>query len=98
MEMKVIENRENKIFRRREILIEASYDEKTPSREAVKEAVCKKLNLDPDSTLIVKISQLSGSKKSSIKVQSYSDKEGMKSFEKKRGEKKVAGPKATATA
>ena len=99
MEIKVIEERENKIFGRKEILIEASYDEQTPSRETVKEEVCKKLNLNPDSTLIVGINQLSGSKKSEIRVQSYSNKERMKLFEKKRGEKKKAeGPKATANA
>ncbi|MGC8710660.1 MAG: hypothetical protein ACP5RF_03590 [Candidatus Micrarchaeia archaeon] len=82
---------ENKLLERREVIAEALYAGGTPSREAIKEQVCKKLNLDPKLTVIVKVNPMYGVTKSDIILYSYKSESAMSvepSFRQKRAEKK----------
>ncbi len=78
MDIDVTKDVQNKLLKRREIQFSLDYPDKTPSKDAVKEEICKKLNLNPASTVIVKIEQLYGGKKSACVVHSYESEEAMK--------------------
>ncbi|MCL5100744.1 MAG: hypothetical protein M1122_02215 [Candidatus Marsarchaeota archaeon] len=95
-DMKVLKDQENKLIGRREISIFLSYEGKTPSRDEIKEGVCKKLSLDPEITDVVKVDQLYGSMASNVKVYCYKDKKAMDMFvksEEKSKEKEVSNKK-----
>jgi ribosomal protein S24E len=95
MDISISSEKENKLFSRKEILFTAtSTGSKTPSKEEVKEAICKKLSLNPDLTTVIKITQEYGSNVSEIIVHSYSKKEAMDSLVRKPKEKKEKAPKA----
>ena len=74
MEIEISNDKENKLFGRREFSFKITYDGKTPSKEEVKESLCKKLGLSPDLTMIMKVAQLYGSEESRGIAYSYSDK------------------------
>ncbi len=77
----------------------ATYDEKTPTKVEVKESICKKLNMNPETVEVVKISQEYGNKSSAIVVYAYETKELMQKMAPKIKEKKAPGePKSTAKA
>ncbi len=95
MEINIKSDRENKLFGRREVEFAATYHgSKTPSREEIKEEICKRLSLNPDTTVVIRIDQAYGSTASNVEVHSYSDKETMERLVKKRDKK---GGKAKAT-
>jgi len=86
---------ENKLLERREVTAEVLYAGVTPSKEAIKEQVCKKLNLDPKLTVIVRVNPMYGVTKSDVIAYSYKDEKAMSvepAFRKKREEKKAAKP------
>jgi ribosomal protein S24E len=87
MELNVTNNYENKLLGRREISATATYTEKTPTKEEVKEGLCKKLSLDPALVEIREIRQQYGLRVSNITAYSYATKEVMEKLEKKRGKK-----------
>ncbi|HVA82707.1 MAG TPA: hypothetical protein VNF06_00915 [Candidatus Aquilonibacter sp.] len=103
MDLKLGKESENKLLGRKEISFTMSHKGKTPTVDEAKVAICKKLNLSPDLTVIVSINTIYGSMESEILVHSYSTKEAM-SVEKKhlfaRAEKKAAkaAPKEGAAA
>lgn len=96
MEINITQDRENKLLGRREVAFTAEYESKTPTKEEVREGICKKLNLNPDSTEIVRIDQLYGQKASSILVYSYSSREQMQKLAPKVKEKKAGAAPAAA--
>jgi small subunit ribosomal protein S24e len=99
MEINIMEDKENKLLGRREVSFMATYESSTPTKEQVKESICKKLNMNPESTEVVRIEQLYGNKASSVLVYSYESKELMQKMAPKVKEKKAKGePKATAKA
>lgn len=77
MEIKIIEEREEKLFGRKEITFETSYEGRTPSGEEAKQEICKKLGLSPDLTVVIRIDQAYGRGMSTVKVHSYAKKEVM---------------------
>lgn len=83
MEIHIISEKEEKFFGRKEILVSAVLADRTPSNEEAKIAVCKKLNLSPDLTVISNISQDYGLKHCTIKIHSYKDASDIVRFEKK---------------
>lgn len=87
LEIKVDSDTENKLMGRREIAATATYTGSTPSRDIIKQELCKKLNLKPDSTAVVRISQIYGTMSSGIILHGYSTRETMLAFEKE-GRKK----------
>jgi len=87
----------NSVIGRREIEISIVQTDKTPSRDEVKKEVCKKLNLSPDSTIVVNLNQSYGLRQCSALVHSYPNSGSMKKFEhaylferRERKEKKAA--------
>ncbi len=77
MEIDVRKDFENKMLNRREISLVVEFEGSTPRKEEVKEEVCKKLGLNPDSTAVVKINQMYGVKKSEVLVHAFKHKEEM---------------------
>jgi len=101
MDISIDKQTENKLLGRKEIHFTAKYSGKTPSRDELKEELCKKLNLDPSRTVIVRASQLYGSPSSEVVAYSYESDEAMKTVPEyitKRGapkaEKGAAGKSA----
>jgi ribosomal protein S24E len=94
MELKITSDNDNKLLGRREIVASATYTEKTPKREEVKEELCKKLSLDPALTEVREIRQQYGLRVSDVTAYAYANKEIMDKLVKKRGEK---GKKPAAT-
>ena len=77
MEIKIERDAENKLMGRKEISFTASYKGQTPTKDEVKVAICKKLNVSPEFTVVVKISPLYGRSEASILAHSYPNKEAM---------------------
>ena len=98
MELKLLEDKENKLFGRHELSIEASYEGKTPTRDEIREGICKKLGLSPDTLDIIRIDQEYGLRVSKITAYSYGSKESMDRFAKKYKEKKPADASPAAAA
>ncbi len=94
MELTIVSNAENKLLGRREIRASAPSTDKTPTKDEVKEEICKKLSLDPSLVEIREIKQQYGLRVSDIILYSYSSKEIMEKSAKHHGEK---GKKAAAT-
>ncbi len=102
MELKILSDSENESVGRREIRFSIMEDSSTPSKDAVKTELCKKLNIHPDSTAIVKISQAFGARQATGVAHSYPTFEAMRHYEhlhlferdekrKKKREAKAAG-------
>jgi ribosomal protein S24E len=83
MELKITEDRENALFNRREISMHVHGFEATPKREEIKQELCKKLNLNPELTVIVKIDQRFGVKQCTVHARSYRDKESLERYTEK---------------
>jgi ribosomal protein S24E len=91
MDISITSETENKLFSRKEILFTATYSGgRTPSREEIKEEICKKLSLNPDMTTVIKITQAYGRTSGEAMVHSYSKKEAMEGLTRKPKEKKAA--------
>ncbi|MEM0159154.1 MAG: hypothetical protein QW393_00040 [Candidatus Micrarchaeaceae archaeon] len=94
MDIEIKKEVENKPLGRKELFAMVSYKGKTPSKSEVKEEICRMKNLNPDTTIIVKVEQLYGQRASSVIIHSYDSKEAMnvehdyliKRFGKKREE------------
>ncbi len=78
MELKIISDKTNKMFARREVGFEADYSGKTLTKEEVKEAVCKKLGLNPSLSIVIKVEQVFGRQHCSGLVHSYENENDMK--------------------
>lgn len=105
MEVEILEDNNNAVIGRREIGLSIIQEDRTPSKEEVKKEVCKKLNLSPDSTLVVKLEQSYGLRQSMAIVHSYPNAAAMKKFERsylferhEKKNKKPAGGEAAAAA
>ncbi len=103
MEIQIGKDFENKLFGRREISFSLSYTGKMPTKEEVKQELCKKLSLNPELTLIVKISPLFGTTVNDGLAHTYVSKEMMNVeqkylFERKGKKDKKAGAQAQAPA
>lgn len=103
MELKITANTENKLLNRKEITFMVEQDNSTAKREDLTKELCKKLNLNPDSTIIVRIDQGFGRKESSGVAHSYQSKELLEKYEprhvlakvgKKAAKQEGAEPKA----
>lgn len=75
MELKIISNEENHFLKRKEIKFSVEQDGSTVSRAEITKEICKKLNLSPDATIVVRIDQGFGSKESAGIAHSYQSKE-----------------------
>lgn len=81
MDIKILSDKENKVFQMREISALINSESATPSKEEIKKEVCKKLNLHPDTTIVVSVEQKYGVMQSTCILHSYKDAELLKKFE-----------------
>jgi ribosomal protein S24E len=98
MELKITNDYDNKLLGRREISASAVYTDKTPTKEEVKEALCKRLSLDPALVEIREIRQQYGLRVSDVTAYTYANKEVMEKLVKKRGVKGGKKPEEKSTA
>lgn len=94
MEIKITEEKENPLFKRKEIKA-VMHSEKSPSREEVATLLSKKLSMPSEGVKIKKIHGNFGSKTFNIEANLYSTKENKDSVELKKkkeieSEKKLA--------
>ena len=97
MELNILSNNENKLLNRKEIRFSVMQDSSTVEREAVKREICKKLNLSPDSTIVVRIDQKFGGRESSGIAHSYGTKELLDKYESKKLLAKIGKKEAKAS-
>ena len=95
MNIEIIEERKNEALgNRKEITFVASYEGGTAAKEELKVELCKKLNLAPEGTMIVRMEQQYGRHECKGIAHSYEKEEDMKRIEPKhllkRMEKKAA--------
>jgi small subunit ribosomal protein S24e len=83
MEFEITSNTDNKLLKRKEIKFHVSQDASTISREEITREICKKLSLNPESTIVVRIDQGFGSKESSGIAHSYENKDLLNKYEPK---------------
>ncbi len=81
MEVKIISNNENKLLSRKEIRFSVDQDSSTISKSELTKEICKKLNLSPESTIVVRIDQRFGIKESSGIAHSYENQDVLKRYE-----------------
>jgi ribosomal protein S24E len=81
--MSILSDEENKTLNRREIEFAVVQEASTESREEIKIELCKKLNLNPDCTVISTIHQEFGMRRSRGTAHSYKSKEEMGKTEPK---------------
>lgn len=96
MDLNIIKTEESKLFNRKNVTFNLVGYDATPSIEKAKTELCKKLGASPDLTIIVKLDQEFGMKRSTGLAHIYEDKSYIDKYEKpyilKRIEKKK--PKA----
>jgi len=93
MEIKVVEDKENPFFNRREISFYVHGFEATPKRDEIRQEVCKRLNLSPELTVIISINQRFGIKQCTVLAHSYKDKESLKRYTAKYVLERASGKK-----
>ena len=98
MEIELKKDFNNKLLDRREITLSVTYTGKTPSKEDLKQEACKKLSLNPELSVIIKIDALFGMSASEVTMHSYGSKEAMNSEQKYLFERLVKKEKKGAAA
>lgn len=99
MDIEVTREKENKLLGRKEIYFTLSYSgNRTPSKDEIKEEICKKLSLKPDLTSVINVSQEYGNSTSQASVYYYSTKEAMERLTRKPKEAKEVKPAPAAPA
>jgi ribosomal protein S24E len=103
MDLNITSNKENKTIGRKEIEFSVFTDSGV-KRDALKAELCKKLNISPASTIVVRIDSGFGSKMSTGIAHSYASEDDLKRYESRRllerlgvvqkQEKKAAAPAA----
>lgn len=97
MELKIISNTDNKLLSRKEISFSVEQSGSTVTRAEVSKELCKKLNLNPDGMVIVRIDQSFGTRESRGLAHSYENKQTLERYEsKKLSGKGTKKPKAGA--
>lgn len=83
MEIKITKDSSNKVTEAREIEFVVVQEGSTYSREEIKMELCKKLSLDPESTIVTRISQRFGVRQSTCSAHVYKSKEVLATHEPK---------------
>lgn len=105
MEIKIVEERDNPLLKRKEIKFDVSFTGPTPSRKQIKEALCSKLGVDASLVVIDVVEQGYGCSQARGYAKVYKSKEamgveeryklerdaGVKKAEKKEGEEGGGG-------
>lgn len=99
MNIKILEEKDNELLNRKEILTEIDSMDKTPSNKEVKTEIAKKLNVKEELVVVKQIAQIYGKRTSKVKVNIYKDEASLKKLEKIKEapkEQKPAAPKEVA--
>jgi ribosomal protein S24E len=83
MDLSITSNKENKTIGRKEIEFSVFADAGV-KRDDLKAELCKKLNISPASTIVVRIDSGFGSKMSTGIAHSYNDEATLKKYESRR--------------
>jgi small subunit ribosomal protein S24e len=93
---------DNKLLKRKELLISLEFEGPTPSRAEMKKALADKFNLKEENMVIVRAGQEFGIRRGRVLVHEYQDKEAMKVTQKhtlaRPNAKKAAQAQQTSTA
>ena len=94
MKLHLLNQKEEKLFSRKEVNFRVDFERVTPSKEELKKQISEHLKLDPELVKIEKADQKFGERSADVSVLVYNDKEIMKKIEvrnkkaKKKEEKK----------
>lgn len=80
--MKIIKEKDDKLFSRKEILLDLDFNGKTPSNEEVKNNAIEFLKANKELLIIKKIHQEYGANKAKILAYVYKDINNLNKFEK----------------
>ena len=81
MEVSILSDNDNKNAGRREVSFLVVQDDKTASKEQIKQELCKRLNLSPEATIITEIRQEFGMRRSTGMAHAYASKEQLERSE-----------------
>ncbi|MDE1857235.1 MAG: hypothetical protein KGH98_04120 [Candidatus Micrarchaeota archaeon] len=81
MNVRIVSDTENRLFGRRDIEFDIVSESATVSKEEAKVELCKKLSLDPDATVIVRVDQQFGYKRCVGFAHSYKNAADIKRYE-----------------
>ncbi|MDE1868732.1 MAG: 30S ribosomal protein S24e [Candidatus Micrarchaeota archaeon] len=96
MELHVTSETTNNLLKRKEIKFSISEDNATVSKAEIHRELCKKLNISPESTIIVSVNQAFGARQSAGIAHSYHSKEEMEKTEPKHVLNRFIGKKGEA--
>lgn len=91
MDINIIEDKENKLLSRREIVGKINFEGKTPSRKDLQKEFAKKLKSDEKLTIINSVKTNFGDVSAKVTATVYSDEAVMKAIERKNLVEKHAG-------
>lgn len=80
--MEITKDFDNKLLKRREMLVSLEFGGATPSRDEVRKSLADKFNLKQENIVVVRTVQLYGTMKGSVLIHEYHDKESMKIAQK----------------
>ena len=92
MNTNILQEKENSLFKRKEILAEVDSPDKTPSNQELKKELTSKLNTKESLIVIKQINQIFGKRTSKVLVYVYKDEKSLKEIEPV-GKKKEEKPK-----
>lgn len=77
MRLEVLEQKENKLLKRKDITALIEHDGATPKIEDVRQALVEKLGVNPELLVVLKVAQETGRKSAEVFARVYSNKEDM---------------------
>jgi len=83
MEIEIVSDIQNALLQRREVKFSVSYDSSTVSKAELKTELCKKLSANPESSIIEKVAQRFGERKSDGVFYVYKDSATLEAMEPK---------------
>ncbi len=81
--MEILQEKENKLLHRKEILLKTNFEKSTPSKEEITKQLVNKLKVDPEVLKLDKVKQKFGERSADITAYVYKDKESLKQVEVK---------------
>ncbi len=81
MKLELINQKEDKLLSRKEILFKLDFDKSTPNKEEIKKQICENLKCDPDILVLEKVDQRFGERIADVSAYLYKNKEILKKIE-----------------
>ncbi len=79
--MQILNQKEEKLLRRKEVKFKVNFERVTPNKEDLKKQISDKLKVEPDLVVIEKAHQGFGERTAEVSALIYSDKDSMKKVE-----------------